>query len=318
MLHLFNGDAAAGVGLRAGLPGEVAVWADTLDQGPLPSHLDGPALREARAQSFAASEGGYGSLDEIRAQASRWSAALAMAAEHAEVVLWFEHDLCCQLALLHHLDALASHPCVFLVCIGAHPAVARFRGLSQLDGGQLGELFSGRAAVTPPQRALARVVWNAVRAASPAELWRLAQRDSPALPFLGPALRRLLEEYPDARGLSRTEAQILTAAAERPGKVGELFVRCSEQEAVPYLVDAAFAALCRELAGEPHPLLRLSGAEGPRLLDQLVRLTALGRNVIAGAANRIKLRGIDRWIGGVHLTGSAPRYFRDGDHLTGC
>jgi hypothetical protein len=121
MLHLFNGDAAAGVALRAGLPGEIAVWADTLDQGPLPSHLDGPALREARAQSFAASEGGYGSLDEIRAKVSRWNAALAAAAEHAEVVLWFEHDLCCQLALLHHLEALASHPGVFLVCIGCHP-----------------------------------------------------------------------------------------------------------------------------------------------------------------------------------------------------
>jgi hypothetical protein len=316
MLHLLNGDAAAGVALRAGLPGEVAVWADTLDQGPLPSHLDGPALREARAQSFAASGGGYGSLDEIRGKVSRWNAALAAAAEHAEVVLWFEHDLCCQLALLHHLDALASHPGVFLVCIGDHPAVPRFRGLGQLDGRQLAELFPGRAAVTAPQRALARVAWNAVRAASPAELWRRARRDSPALPFLGPALRRLLEEYPDARGLSRTEAQILSAAAEKPGKLGELFVRCNEQEAAPYLVDTAFAAFCLDLAGEPHSLLQLSGPAGPRRLDQLVRLTALGRKVVAGAANRIELRGIDRWIGGVHLTGGAPRYTRDGDQLT--
>jgi hypothetical protein len=107
MLHLFNGDAAPDVALRAGLPGEVAVWADTLDQGPLPSHLDGPALREARAQSFAACEGGYGSLDEIRGKVSRWNAALAATAEHAEV---------------------ASHPGIFLVCIGDHPAVPRFRG----------------------------------------------------------------------------------------------------------------------------------------------------------------------------------------------
>ncbi|HXN84237.1 MAG TPA: hypothetical protein VN883_17280 [Myxococcales bacterium] len=318
MLHLFNGDAAAEVALRAKLPGEVAVWADTLDQGPLPSHLDGAALLEARAQSFALSEGGYGSLDEIRAKVSRWNAALTTAAEHAEVVLWFEHDLCCQLALLHHFDALESHPGVFVVCIGSHPAVPRFRGLSQLDGHQLGELFAGRAAVTAPQRALARVAWNAVRAASPAELWRLAQRDSPALPFLGPALRRLLEEYPDARGLSRTEAQILTAAAERPGKLGELFARCNEREAAPYLVDTAFAAFCHQLAGEPNPLLRLSGSAGPRRLDQLVQLTALGRKVTAGALNRVELRGIDRWIGGVHLTGSAPRYFRDGNRLTGC
>jgi hypothetical protein len=149
MLHLFNGDAAPDVALRAGLPGEVAVWADTLDQGPLPSHLDGPALREARAQSFAACEGGYGSLDEIRGKVSRWNAALAATAEHAEV---------------------ASHPGIFLVCIGDHPAVPRFRGLGQLDGRQLAELFPGRAAVTAPQRALARVVWNAVRAASPTEL----------------------------------------------------------------------------------------------------------------------------------------------------
>jgi hypothetical protein len=49
-----------------------------------------------------------------------------------------------------------------------------------------------------------------------------------------------------------------------------------------------------------------------------VRLTALGRKVAAGAANRVELRGIDRWIGGVHLTGSGPRYFRDGDQITCC
>ena len=34
-----------------------------------------------------------------------------------------------------------------------------------------------------------------------------------------------------------------------------------------------------------------------------VRLTASGANVLAGRADQIRLNGIDRWIGGVHLEG---------------
>ena len=37
-----------------------------------------------------------------------------------------------------------------------------------------------------------------------------------------------------------------------------------------------------------------------------VELTGAGHDVLAGRADRIALNGIDRWLGGVHLTPERP------------
>jgi len=39
------------------------------------------------------------------------------------------------------------------------------------------------------------------------------------------------------------------------------------------------------------------------LVDGRYALTEFGRDLLAGAADWVKVNGIERWIGGVHLTG---------------
>lgn len=46
-----------------------------------------------------------------------------------------------------------------------------------------------------------------------------------------------------------------------------------------------------------------------------VKLTALGRQVLAGEANQAQVNGIDDWIGGVHLCAEKGVTFREGDLL---
>lgn len=38
--------------------------------------------------------------------------------------------------------------------------------------------------------------------------------------------------------------------------------------------------------------------------DRSLQLTEIGRKILAGQADSVRLYGIDRWIGGVHLKGS--------------
>src|SRR5207248_6642872 len=99
MLHVANGDEALSALRGAGLPGEVVAWSDVLDQGPVRGDPGTAQFREVRARWLA--ENGAGSFDEVRAQLERWDVALCSRSD--ETVLWFEADLCCQLALLHHL-----------------------------------------------------------------------------------------------------------------------------------------------------------------------------------------------------------------------
>ena len=42
-------------------------------------------------------------------------------------------------------------------------------------------------------------------------------------------------------------------------------------------------------------------------------ITEAGRDILAGRADRVRLCGIDRWIGGVHLSGHGPVWRWSGD-----
>jgi hypothetical protein len=61
------------------------------------------------------------------------------------------------------------------------------------------------------------------------------------------------------------------------------------------------------LAQAPTPLLEAEPAT-PVAYHTAVRLTGAGRRVLDGDADHVALNGIDRWIGGVHLTGRAVRW----------
>jgi hypothetical protein len=59
--------------------------------------------------------------------------------------------------------------------------------------------------------------------------------------------------------------------------------------------DAVFWLHLDGLVGAPVPLLTENGE---------LALTAAGEDVLAGRADHVRLNGIDRWIGGVHLVGT--------------
>ena len=46
----------------------------------------------------------------------------------------------------------------------------------------------------------------------------------------------------------------------------------------------------------------------PEFWNGKVRLTPMGRAVLEGAADHVRINGIDRWLGGVHLTGTEAKY----------
>lgn len=48
-LHLTNGDAAAAMLARSGLPGDIVSWRDALHDGPVPPDDDAVAFHRERA-----------------------------------------------------------------------------------------------------------------------------------------------------------------------------------------------------------------------------------------------------------------------------
>ncbi|MEV1005618.1 hypothetical protein [Nonomuraea sp. NPDC050202] len=233
-----------------------------------------------------------------------------------EYVLWFEADLYDQLQITQILARLAEYEVpaehIMLICIGEHPGIARFGGLGELRPEQLRELPATKACarLTPAALDLATRAWAAFRAPTPEGLPAISATRSGELRFLGEAFERLSREYPSTRdGLSLTERRILAAAPpDEDATAGAVFGRASGREARPYLGDDWCYTMMDRLARAPHPLLEVRPAGAAVEHGTPVRLTATGARVLAGEADHVRLNGVNRWIGGVHLTGRDVRW----------
>jgi hypothetical protein len=283
---------------RTGLAPEIVAWRDALHEGPVPE-VDDDELRAVRARFLA---GGNADAEApVRRSLDQRDEALAAAARDGEFVLWFEADLYDQLQLaqiLARLAALGVAPeRITLICIGEHLGIARFGGLGELNADQLAAL-PATAAVTLGDDALelAASAWAALRAPEPTGLEAIATARSPELRFLPEAFDRLGREYPSTRdGLSLTERRLLAAVADGGATPAGAFLRAAARETRPFLGDTwAFAALDR-----------LGAARMPLVEGEPLRVTDAGARVLAGAEDYVALNGMDRWVGGVHLVGSA-------------
>ena len=314
-LHLTNGDSTVDTLRATGLDGDVFAWGDVLHDGPVPAG-DRRTVRAARAGFLAAT--GWGSPAQLERELAERDQRLAAALGERPLTLWFEHDLYDQLQLLEILsfvdEGLVGTDLLTLIVVDHFPGRPDFKGLGELDAVELASLWPQRRPLSASDLAAARRGWAAFTAPDPRALEEAARATDGGLSLLPVALRRLLEDYPGADdGLSRSERQILQAVADGAADPVSIFLATMDAEEAPFSGDRQVWDKVSALASGPRPLLEVD-----ELADRRVRLTADGEDSLAGRADAIALRGIDRWIGGVHLTGTARwRWDRQRAAITG-
>jgi Domain of unknown function (DUF1835) len=272
-----NGDAAAADVAAALGKVQMLVWRDVLHEGPVPAVIP-EELAPIRAEFLAAQ--GWADGDEARIALRKRDAQIAALEPSDKVVLWFEDDLYDQLQLIQVLDRLTEHngpiDLMALPREGRTPLLVR---------------HAHARAIGEPELALARHAWAAFTAPDPHALQDLWLAGTPELPDLGPALGRLLEELPATTdGLSRTERQLLR---RMPATLVELVEGDHRDELRPFASDAVIESRLRGLADVAQG--DWTGYE----------LTEAGVEVMAG---RRRHELIDRWLGGVRLTGPRARF----------
>jgi hypothetical protein len=280
MLHVTNGDSSVNAIGEAVRSNEVLPWRDVLHEGPTPAGLRLEQMSDVRARFLA--ECGWGKYKDVRREMGGRDTALLTA---PRITLWFEHDLYDQLQLIQILSALTTrHPEVSLICTDQY--------LGPMNAAQMAQLWKLRQPVSPAQLALGHRAWVAYCSPDRAAIETLLTEDLSALPFLAAALRRHLEDFPSEKnGLSLTDRYILEAVTEGAETFKQIFNAYQKKDEPRFMGDSILE----------RRLQKLTKVRKPLLTPPPIKITEVGRQVLAGELNHVQINGIDRWLGGVHL-----------------
>jgi len=310
MLHITNGDCTRDK--LTEVEGEKIVWCDILHAGRAVKGIE----ESLHVRTAFHAELGFGTFKECFAKIYDMYTELNNAwVQHGEIVLWYEHDLFDQLNLIQLLEYFDSqylkHQTITLVNIEKYARIPTFSGLGELSPGELKKLFDARQAVSRAQINLAQDAWRAFTSPHPREIEKFLQADSSALPFLRAALIRFLQEFPSVEnGLSKTEQNALSAMQNGARFPSEIFQAAQKMEDAPFCGDTTFFALLMKLADGENPLFMAEQGEiqayfSAGFHQQQWILTPLGKSVLCGDVDWIRLRGMDKHLGGAHLHSGA-------------
>ena len=260
-LHVANGHCTTRLIEAAGVPGRTQIWADALHDGPVPDVPDDQLVR-MRARFIAS--GLDVTPEAVEADLRNWRAVVDDYTGYDELVLWFEHDLFDQLNLIQLLsrvgrDRPVPKP-ISLISIDSYPGHPHFKGLGELTPADIASLFKTRSRVTPEQVALAAAAWDAFRTQDRARLQAFLRQDTTALPFLGAALQRHLDEAPDSDGLTRSERRLLEQLSRGPLEIHAAWAGMHAGECAYYITDSSFWTLVQSLAQRSPALITVNAA----------------------------------------------------------
>ena len=304
-LNITNGDSAAGTLSEAGIAGKIIAWRDVLHEGPVDSSLTLNVLSKQRARFI--SERGWGDFAHVSGDFAERDKVIQHLDYFDEVVLWFEDDLYDQLQLIQLLDFFSR----------GSPRRKRLT-LIQVDGyipplssAELLKLDEARARVTPGQYTLAQKAWKASGSDDPSEILRLLDESLSALPYLGFALWRHLEEFPSvANGLSRSEREALTAIEEGHTTPVAAFMEVAARQESIFLGDIIFYSYLERLSGKKNPrvtwadggaVVSPTGENAREFVKRELKVTPLGREVLSGSKDWQDINTESRWLGGVEI-----------------
>lgn len=298
-LHILNGDATAHPFNKSGIKGDKLIWREILSEGPAPGNLTGEEFWRVRYNYLGST---YKEREEeLESKIGAELIQLEQFNDYSQVVLWFEHDLVCQVNLIYLLNYFANRPLgttqLSMVSINRHPEVPDFKGLGELTGEQLAKLYENKTIITGSHLQTAKRAWKAYSSSDPRELEALLQSDLSALPFLSNAMQMHLLRFPSYdNGLNRIEERILNIALEptpsyEKEKVHQKF----------YETESIFGLGDLQIENYMHTL-------SPALLNTrfTIETTEKGRQVLF---NNDRYYPADRWLGGVHISTEGARWY---------
>ena len=301
-LIITNGDTAGELLRAAGKNAIILPWQDVLHEGP----IDPGSLETCSVERVKYLAGRFGIPEtEVAATFAERDGIMLRHGDFDRIELWFEHDLYDQLQLIQVLSFFAeARRTEGMTLVQAND----FLGAQRPD--TILRFASHARPLTEDDLRLGSSAWADLTTSTPRAIAVRSRISETRLPYLTPALLRLLEEFPaPGTGLGRTEAAILSGIASGTSSPRRLFHDVIQQEEAAFMGDASFFHLLDDLASCEVPLIAgLPRACSPdderdRIDKAEIKLTVAGEAVLAGEEDHVALSGLDRWWGGTRLHG---------------
>lgn len=215
-LHILNGDATYDLFRKTALAGDTLVWREILCEGPTVVEVGSDAYWKVRGDYLISHfpEGAKAHLAQFQKELSATDLR-----SYDEVVLWFEHDLFCQINLLAVLNWLKESQAIKQQCswvrVDQLKDYRELTGLGEINPADYPALLESRQQFEPHERLLFAELWELYCSSNQHELVAKSNLlDKARFPYLSAALEKHGQRFPSTEnGLSELEEALLQTIA---------------------------------------------------------------------------------------------------------
>ncbi|TDQ31341.1 DUF1835 domain-containing protein [Zeaxanthinibacter enoshimensis] len=289
LLHITNGDSFTQRLQELDLKGDIITWREMLCEGKTETNVGSEAFWKTRFEflhkNYNVSKSWFveKTLKEYRS--------LCNHKQQDQIILWFEHDLFCQinmLAVLSWLKTHRRHAEISMVLTGKDPETSRLTSLNKLSNEQLLTLYKSRKVLSQDDIEYADYVWQLYCSDNPIRLENITDSDHFSFDYLSDALKAHLRRFPTIKnGLNEIENRILEVSLlDRPKSKKALLKNLLETQQLYGFGDTQYERVITTL----KPLF--SGFNP-------VKITEKGKAILEGKSNYYsQLRDNDSYLGG--------------------
>ena len=227
ILHITNGDSTTNYLKKLNFSGEFITWREMLCEGKATTDVGSESFWKNRFEFFKSSY--KVSKRKFIDYTVKEYRDLCNKKSHKEIVLWFEHDLFCQinmLAVISWLKRYRKGYHISLVCSGKIKGSKKMFGLSELNEEQIENHFKNRVELSKDDIEYADYIWQLYCSDSPLRL-ETVYKFNPMSPFqyLASALEMHIRRFPSVEnGLNEIENTIINTANNHNLKTKKQFV----------------------------------------------------------------------------------------------
>lgn len=229
--HILNGDCLANQLASTSINGNYIICRECLIEGDLTAG-DTTGFWEMRAKFI--SKTYRTSPEEYYNNTVKEFEKLKEIGDHAEVCLWFEHDLFCQANMWFMISLLAGKPSIQLYRV--YPAIKNeadtWKGFGIADEQMLEESYASRVLFTPRDRELGSNLWAAYKNKDFKKLKELSKQESACFQYLEEVCQAHMDRFSDDHSLGRPQQAVKEIMETGPKDFQTVFHEFSKREGI--------------------------------------------------------------------------------------